>query len=151
VSAPEADAYAYFDTSAFVKRYVMENGSRTVRRLLRSHRVVSSVLLGIEVRSAVRRRRDERAITPRAYTRLMRRIATDEQAWSQVPVSDAVLAIARSTVVSHPVRTLDAIHVASAETLARSELRLPFVTADARQAAAARAAGLDVINVGRTR
>lgn len=92
-----------------MKRYVTECGSRVVSRLLRSHRVISSVLLGIETRSALRRRRDERAITRKAYERLLRLIDADEKGGSLVPVSDDVLLIARLPVLSHPVRTLDAI------------------------------------------
>jgi predicted nucleic acid-binding protein len=149
VSGSEIDSYAYFDTSAFVKRYVTEDGSGEVRRLLRSRRVVSSVLLGIETRSALRRRRDEQAITQKAYARLLRRIDADEEGWSLVPVSDDLLVIARMRVLSHPVRTLDALHIASAEVLAKAGLHVPFVTADTRQAQAARATGLDVVAVGR--
>jgi len=52
----ESAPLAYFDMSALVKRYVAEPGSDAVRRLLRNHRVVSSVLLRLESVSAVRRR-----------------------------------------------------------------------------------------------
>jgi hypothetical protein len=47
-----------------------------------------------------------------------------------------------------PLRTLDAIHLASAALASEEGLRLPFVTADGLQADAARAAGLDVVDVG---
>jgi hypothetical protein len=52
--------------------------------------------------------------------------------------------------VQQSLRTLEAIHLASAEVLHREGLRIPFVTADARQANAGRAAGLDIVAVGLT-
>ena len=140
--------YAYFDTSALVKRYVEEPGSLGVRRLLRTRRVTSSVLLRIEVSSALRRRPDEGALSARAFARLLRQIETDDASWQLVPLSDEIVAPARSRVLEHSLRTLDAIHLVSAEALYRERLRIPFVTADARQASAARAVGLDVVSVG---
>ena len=48
--------YAYFDTSALIKRYVDELGRGDVVRLLRKNRCVVSAVLPAEVRSALRRR-----------------------------------------------------------------------------------------------
>ena len=145
--AEVAVSYAYFDTSALVKRYVDEPGSLEVRRLLRARRVLSSVLLRVEVLSALRRRREAAALSARAFARLLRRVEADDASWQLVPVSDEIVAAARSQVLQQSVRTLDAIHLASAEALHREGLRIPFVTADARQADAGRAIGLDVVPV----
>ena len=142
-----AVGYAYFDTSALVKRYVDEPGSLEVRRLLRARRVMSSVLLRVEVLSAPRRRREEAELSARAFARLLRRVEADDASWQLVPVSDEIVAAARSRVLQQSVRTLDAIHLASAEALHREGLRIPFVTADARQADSGRAIGLDVVPV----
>jgi predicted nucleic acid-binding protein len=141
-------AYAYFDTSALVKRYVSEAGSLAVRRLLRSRRVVSSALLPVEMTSALRRRRDQAALSRRTLARLLRRLEADDASWRLVPVSEEILAAARSRVLQHAVGTLDAVHLVSAEEIYREGLRLPFVTADARQAEAARVIGLDVVGIG---
>jgi predicted nucleic acid-binding protein len=146
--AEAAVAYAYFDTSAIVKRYVEEPGSLEIRRLLRTRRVVSSILLRLEVLSALRRRRDEAVLSGRAFMRLLRRVEADDASWQLVPMSDEIVATARSRVLQQSVRTLDAIHLASAEALYREGLRVPFVTADARQADAGRTIGLDVMAVG---
>ena len=145
--AEVAVAYAYFDPSALVKRYVDEPGSLEVRRLLRARRVMSSVLLRVEVLSALRRRREEAALSARAFARLLRRVEADDASWQLVPVSDEIVAAARSRVLQQSVRTLDAIHLASAEALHREGMRIPFVTADARQADAGRVIGLDVVPV----
>jgi uncharacterized protein len=145
----EASAtYAYFDTSALVKRYANEPGSLEIRRLLRTRRVMSSVLLRIEVLSALRRRREETALSARAFARLLRRIEADDASWQLVPMSDEIVGAARTRILQQSLRTLDAIHLASAEALHHAGLRIPFVTADARQANAGRAVGLDVVAVG---
>jgi predicted nucleic acid-binding protein len=143
-----AVAYAYFDTSALVKRYVDEPGSLEIRRLLRARRVMSSALLRVEVLSALRRRRDEAVLSARAFARLLRRVEADDASWQLVPVSDEIVAAARSRVLQQSLRTLDAIHLASAEALHREGLRIPFVTADVGQVDAGRAIGLDVVAVG---
>lgn len=148
----DADSYAYFDTSALAKRFVGEAGSRQVGELLRRHRVISSVLLQIELRSAVRRLRVSEMLSDRAVERSLRRIRSDAAAWRLVPVADDVVALACEYVLQHSLRTLDAIHVASADALRRQGLPLPFVTANDRQANAARASGFTVIQVdGRAR
>jgi predicted nucleic acid-binding protein len=54
--------WAYFDTSALVKRYVDEGGRREVLRLLRQYRVVTSAIVTVEVRSALRRRAADGAL-----------------------------------------------------------------------------------------
>ena len=45
--------FAYFDTSAVVKRYVLEPGSLQVRRLLRQHDFLSSAITPLEILSAL--------------------------------------------------------------------------------------------------
>ena len=142
----EALPVAYFDTSALVKRYVVEEGSLHVRRLLRRHGVISSAVFHVEIGSALRRRRTEGAVSDAILKRVLDRIWSDATSWRLVAVVDQVLALARDRVLEYPLRSLDAIHLASAELVRREGIVLPFVTADVRQAAAARAVGLDVID-----
>lgn len=52
--ARSAVAWAYFDTSALIKRYVDEAGRRDVLRRLRRRDVVTSAILPIDLRSALR-------------------------------------------------------------------------------------------------
>ena len=137
-------AWAYFDTSALVKRYVNEPGRREVLQLLRRHELVTSAILPVEVRSAVRRRASEGTLDAARVPEVLRRMATDRAYWTLVDVGREVLAAAEALIATHPLRTLDAIHVASAQ-LFRSRVMMPefiFVSADERQAAAAGAVGL---------
>ena len=138
---------AYFDTSALVKRYVTEPGSNSVRLLLRTHRVVSSVLVRLESVSAVRRRHTEGQLTNAQQQRLLRRIEADDASWELVPIGDEVVEGARRLLLAHQLRTLDAIHLASASIVAAEGVQMPFVTADHRQADVGRLAGLEVIEI----
>ena len=137
---------AYFDSSVVVKRYVSEQGSRVALRLLREHRPLSSALLTVEILSALRRRRSD--LQPRDLSRIRARVRADRDHWLVVEVTAEVLATAEAIVDSEGLRTLDAVHVASAVVLGR-ELggALRFVTADQEQADAAAKLGLEVMVV----
>jgi predicted nucleic acid-binding protein len=137
-------AWAYFDTSALVKRYVSEPGRREVLQLLRRHQLVTSAILPVEVRSALRRRTSEGTVDATRVPEMLRRVAADRAYWTLVAVGSEVLAAAETLIAAHPLWTLDAIHVASAQ-LFRSRVTTPefiFVSADERQTAAAVAVGL---------
>lgn len=138
--------WAYFDTSALVKRYIEEAGRRDVLRLLRRHEVVTSAILPVELRSALRRRVSEGALDGERVTQILRRVATDREYWTLIEVARDVLTAAEALVATHPVRALDALHIASAQ-IFKQRLSIPdllFVSADQRQTNAASAAGMAV-------
>ena len=142
--------WAYFDTSALVKRYLDEAGRRDVLRLLRRRDCVTSTVLPVELRSALRRRVAEGTLRAEAVPKILKRVATDRAYWTFVEVAGDVLTAAEALVATHPLRTLDAIHVASAQLFATriGTLDLIFVSADKRQTDAAAAIGLAVKHVG---
>jgi predicted nucleic acid-binding protein len=137
--------WAYFDTSALVKRYVDEPGRREVQQVLRRHECVTSAILQVELRSALRRRVAERALDSPRVSEILKRVAADRAYWTVIEVGAEVLSGAEALVSAHPLRTLDAIHVASAQMFAArlSITDLIFVSADKRQAEAASAIGLE--------
>jgi len=141
--------WAYFDTSALVKRYVDEAGRRDVLQLLRGHDVVVSAILPVELRSAFRRRVTERTLDAKQLSRIASRVAADRGYWTLVEVGAEVLAAAETLAEAHPIRTLDAIHVASAQLFAArtSTPALTFVSADRRQTETAAAVGLAVRHI----
>jgi predicted nucleic acid-binding protein len=135
--------WAYFDTSALVKRYVDEAGRREVLQLLRRHQCVTSVVLSVEFRSALRRRVTDRSLDARRIPEILKRVAADREFWALIEVTSEVLQAAENLVAAHPLRTLDALHVASAELFAdRLSSELTFVSADSRQTAVAAAMGM---------
>jgi hypothetical protein len=137
-------SWAYFDTSALVKRYVDEEGRARVLQLLRRHQCVTSALLSVEFRSALRRRTTDGSLDARRVPEILKRFGADREFWALVEVTGDVLRSAEKLVAAHPLRTLDAIHVASAELFADRLVAsgLTFVSADARQIAVAAAVGM---------
>jgi uncharacterized protein len=141
--------WAYFDSSAIVKVYVQENGRATVLRLLRLHEVVVSAILPVEIRGALRRRAEENAIESSRLPAALNQLAADREQWNVLAVSTGILGRAEEIVANYAVRTLDAIHVASAREFSeRLQTRVPFISADHRQVEAAAAVGLTVQQVG---
>ena len=141
--------WTYFDTSALVKRYIDEPGRREVLRLLRRNECVTSAVLPIELRSGLRRRVADGSIDAARLPAILKHVAVDRPYWTLVDVGSAILAGAEALVAAHPIRTLDAIHVASAQVFA-ARLSMPgltFVTADKRQAETAAAVGLVVKHI----
>lgn len=128
------------------KQYLAEQGSDRARALCRHHRVVSSLLAPLELASALRRRLARGEITEVEYEAALRYATDDRPRWDLVAPEDDVLRRAERLVRRIAVRTLDAVHVASAVLVMEATgASLPFVTADARQREAAEAAGLRVI------
>ena len=136
--------WAYFDTSALVKRYVTEGGRREVLRLLRQYEVVTSAVVIVEMRSAFRRRVEEGTLNEDEVPEILKRVDADRDFWALIDVSSSVLAAAETLVAAQHLRTLDAIHVGSAQLFAARAAvpELLFVTADARQTAAASLVGM---------
>lgn len=141
--------WTYFDTSALVKRYVDEPGRREVLRLLRRNECVTSAVLPVELRSSLRRRVAEGSIDAARLPAILKHVGADRPYWTLVEVGTDILAGAETLVAAHPIRTLDAIHVASAQLFAArvSMPGLTFVSADKRQTETAVAVGLVVRHI----
>ena len=141
-----ASRWAYFDTSVLVKRYVKEHGSTTARRLLQRYRFLSSAVAPVEALSALSRRQTSGEVTHRDFLAIRSRLHKDRAYWELVEVGAIVLSQAEELVQKTGLRTLDALHVASALTFqASSGLTIPFVTADIRQRDAADTLALNLI------
>jgi len=143
---------AYFDTSVLVKRYTRERASARARTLLRGYRFLSSAIAPVEAVSALYRRRAAGDLAEGDFTAIMSRFAKDQAYWELIEVSATVLNQAEDLIARTGVRTLDAVHLASAVVFANAAGvplgRIPFVTADAQQRDAAAHLGLEVRWVG---
>ena len=142
--------FAYFDTSALVRRYLKERGSQQVGALLRRREVLSSAITPVEVFSALSRRKRSGELSEEDVAALLSRIQSDRLRWELVEIGEAVLRRAEEIVQGTvPVRALDAVHIASLMAFeAASSMHILFVTGDARQRDGAKHLGLDVIWVG---
>lgn len=143
----------YFDTSALVKRYVQERGSRWVRGILRpsSGQVVHvSRLLGPELASALVRRERSGQLSTSARRRGLRHF--NRNAGSRLRVSEvgpATATMAMSLVEQYGIRGFDAVHLSVALELNAQRIeaglgQVTFVSADRDQLAAAAREGLAV-------
>jgi uncharacterized protein len=111
----------YFDTSSFIKLYVEEDGSDSVRELRASEQLAaSSVILFVELRSALARMLSSR-LDEQSYLRAVRRFESDWPYVGNVPLDDVLVRLAAELAERNRLRALDAIHLASALTLSRHE------------------------------
>lgn len=138
--------WAYFNTSVLMKRYVQEAGSSAVRRLLQQFRFLSSSIMPVEAMSAISRRRVSGDLTPRDFLAIRSRLRKDRDYWELVEAGESVLLQAEELVQQANMRTLDAIHLASAMIFkSESRLTIPFITGDTKQRDAAHLLGFTVI------
>ncbi len=129
----------FFDSSGLAKRYIRERGSGEVEKILSvAGEVGLSVITPAEVVSALSRLRRQRTISKGQYDLAKDALFTDLEDVSVIGVTNSVVAGAIGLLEEHPIRTLDALHVASAVEW-KADL---FVSSDKRQIAAAAESGL---------
>jgi predicted nucleic acid-binding protein len=133
----------YLDTSA-VMRLVAREGDLTAVELTLQTAPVSSVLIAVELRAAICKRWHDGILTAEERDQLLALVEMSIlPALTLLPLNDSVLSEANGVVAAHPVRTLDALHIATAIIAERRTRRhgatLQVCTADRRQADAAAA------------
>jgi uncharacterized protein len=132
---------AFFDTSALVKRYLDEPGSETVSAILEAaEALIVSVICLPECVSALQRMVREGYLSSQEYARLKDGMLTDLGDAIVCHVVPEVVDGAVECLERYPLRTLDALQIASARAVNADLL----VTADRRQSDAARGEGLEV-------
>jgi predicted nucleic acid-binding protein len=131
----------FLDSSALAKRYVQEPGSDRLEEILISASSLGISVIGLsEVVSALCRRRRESKLTRQQYFKAKQALFEDIEDVSVIHITDQVMARAVDLLERWPLRSSDALHVASAAEWS-ADL---FVSADDRQCAAARRYGLRV-------
>ena len=129
----------FFDSSAFAKRYVEEEGSEAVERLCcKATELGLSVICTPEIISALNRRFREGSLSRSSYQEAKTRFFTEVADAIIVHLVPAVVAEAIKLLEGNAVRALDALHVACALQW-KAEL---FVSSNQRQLNAAKKAGL---------
>lgn len=137
----------FLDTSALVKAYVRERGTEEVRRLFRRPLAIS-MLSVVEVRSGLRRREREGALSHAHAEAILSAIKVDLAEMWAVEARKGVLESAADLLDRHPLRAYDAVQLASAMAIARRARAVTFVCADAALIQAASAEGLRTLAVG---
>jgi predicted nucleic acid-binding protein len=134
----------FFDSSAFAKRYVAEEGRDAVVQWC--DRAAEIALSGIalpELISAFCRLRRESNISEAQYQQLKDSLLADIEDAAICDLTPIVLAHSIASLERNTLRGMDAIHIGSAVAM-QADL---FVSGDARQCAAAAAVGLEVAAV----
>jgi predicted nucleic acid-binding protein len=137
----------YLDTSALVKIYVEESKSVSVRENVeRAEGLATSRIAYAEARAAFARKRRERGLSRADYRTVVRDLDQDWPEYFIVDVSENVLQAAGMLAESHALRGADAIHLASAVTLAKQAGEsVKFCCFDGRLVTAARKQKLQVV------
>jgi predicted nucleic acid-binding protein len=135
---------AYLDTSALVKLYVSEDGSRALRAYaVRWEALATSVVAYAEARAAFARLLRSGRTTARQHGRRLRRLNLDWDDYVRIELTPELAREAGNLAELHALRGFDSIHLASGLWLKeRSASGLVFAAYDRRLHAAAGAAGM---------
>jgi predicted nucleic acid-binding protein len=130
---------SFFDSSAFAKRFIEEQGSDRVDNIcLKSESMGLSILCFPEIISALNRRMREKSITKKQYLLIKRSLVEEIEDAEIVNVNVEVISKSILFLEKNNLWTIDAIHITSA-ILWEPDL---FISADKKQIAAAKKSGL---------
>jgi len=134
----------YLDSSSFAKRFVEEVGSEQVEKACTEAATLGLCVLCVpEIVSALTRRRRERALTPGQYALAKRRLIEEVRDAEIIHLTPSVISSSISVLEAHPMRALDALHIACALEWG-ADL---FVSSDKRQLDVAKCVGLAIMKV----
>jgi predicted nucleic acid-binding protein len=152
-SGDEVAAAYFVDSSALVKRYVIETGTAWVRRLTRrspSTVIYIARITAVEVTSAVARRRKDRTLTSRKASSILHRFRQHLAGrYTIIEIMPALADAAMLLANTHCLRAYDAMQLAVALNINQKEqdggfAPLTLISADQALNVAAQAEGLTV-------
>lgn len=134
----------YAETSAVLRWLLPEEDGEAIRSTLAAaEKVTSSRLALIETRRVLRRAEREDRLTAAQTADILAAFRQAASTWAILEVSEEVARRAEDAFPVEPVRTLDAIHLASAVFLRQSFPDLVVLTADERLRANAALLGFE--------
>jgi predicted nucleic acid-binding protein len=133
----------YIESSALVAA-LLEHDAEALKSLRARSRQITSALTLAEVARAIVRARVGERLTPEAERAAVRALRQFERRCYVVAVTDDVLARVRRPFPVEPVRTLDAVHLATVESLGEPPQLMSIVTRDHRVRENAKALGYSV-------
>ena len=137
----------YLDTSALVKLFVLEQGSKEVDEIAsRADALATSVVAYAEARASFARLLREGLTTARKHGERVAKLNNDWERYVRVELTPALARSSGETAEAYGLRGFDAIHLASALSLRdRIEIPVVFAAFDQRLRGAATSAGLEVL------
>jgi uncharacterized protein len=147
----------FFDSSALVKQYHAEGGSSVVNSLFEEsgNRLLISRLALVEVHSALARLVREEVLSEKEFAHLSSLLREDVASGKlriialSIRTLEEASQILSSFGLKNPLRTLDAIHLATASLLHKRTPFAAFAAADKQLLATAAVWGLPVLDVGK--
>lgn len=132
---------SFFDSSAFAKRFIEESGSDEVESIcFDSESIAVSSICFLEIISALNRQLRETNISKKDYLLIKERLIEEFESIEIINVVPEVIAKTILLLEKSNLRTLDAIHIASA-LIWKPDL---FISSDNRQILTAKKARLKV-------
>lgn len=128
----------YLDSSVVISAYDSHGDRRATSILDESDEILTSRLVYLEVLRNLRR-----LVNSRDFAVLLAEFDIDYSRMTTVEIGDGVWTIASEIAIDHGVKSLDALHLATALSVAAEPLE--FVTFDKRQARAAEWLGMSVL------
>ena len=137
-----AHPIVYVESSAVLAWLLGESTERSVRNVLdAAERVVTSALTAVECARALTRARILSRISPTQELAALQLLQQAEQSWDVYALTSTVLMRARLPMAGDPVRTLDALHVATMVALRESVGPVTVLSLDERVRACATMSG----------
>lgn len=134
----------YFDPAAYAKRYIQEHGTLEVIEWCdRATELVLSVVAIPELMAALCRMQRETRLTAKQYRQIKQDLMADVADASICDTTPQVIQYAVSVLEANPLHGMDAIHIGAALACSAEV----FLSADRRQCAAAKQAGLTVVTL----
>ena len=132
----------FFDTSAFIKRYVEESGSEEVEKLCNSADDIGvSILLPVEAISTLSRLKREKRLSLDQYNGIKKEFFLDIRDVTMIPLTPSVVKTSIDCLERSALKALDSLHIGCA-----LEYRPDFfISSDNRQLFAAAKAGLKIM------
>jgi predicted nucleic acid-binding protein len=139
-TAPAATPFRYIESSALLAA-LLEGDATALDELRIAGQRVTSALTFAEASRALIRARAAGRITPADERAALRALQTFERRCAVIAVTDEVLTRAGRPFPIEPIRTLDAIHLATAELLGETPQLVTLITRDDRVRENGRALG----------
>lgn len=139
---------AYVDSSAMLSMLLREERAHEVQDAMRlASNVVTSALTTVECSRALLHARRSGRIDDNAERRLLRMLKEAEAEWNVQAITAQIVARAREPLPADPIRTLDALHIATILQLNVSFSDLAVISLDRRMRECVSAAGIPILPV----
>lgn len=138
----------YFDSSALVKRYLNEEGSKKVKAIIADSEIIATSKLAYpEILSAFIRKSRNGEVPEKILKRAVNKFETDWDYFIIIDFQNELLSIIKDLILRYPLKGADSIHLSSALWLKHTiKEDITFVASDKTLIDVAQSEMLKVIN-----